>query len=373
MDQMLQVVDISNPANPVAVGELLTGSLVSRLQVAGSYAYTISPFRIIDISNPTNPELIKTFLLPEGYPPTAVTVKGNFAYVGDFYGFIFIIDISNPTDPIVIGQMLASGERVQNIVIQDTLLYATTSDGAAIDVFNISNLSAPFYITQIAAGLAGSPLAINEKYLFYGTGKLLRIYDISNPLNPIYIKEVNLEYFIYVISVINNTAFVTLGDGGLTSIDLTDSNNIHILTNIKNPYGFENDLGIGGPLGESLGSQYAYLSTGTGLWIVDISNANQLNSNSFFPTGLPPVNIAVDSLGYAYISELYAGMKIVDFTNATSPKLVSEYSPKESVRDVAIGQNEAYLLCDSDLIVLDISNHKAPRFLSKIAFRGHIE
>ena len=61
-------------------------------------------------------------------------------------------------------------------------------------------------------------------------------------------------------------------------------------------------------------------------------------------------------------------MKIVDFTNATSPKLVSEYSPKESVRDVAIGQNEAYLLCDSDLIVLDISNHKAPRFLSKIAF-----
>ena len=109
---------------------------------------------------------------------------GTYAYVGDFYGFIFIIDISNPTDPIVIGQMLTFGERVQNIIIHDTLLYATTSDGAAIDIFNISNLSAPFYISQIAAGLAGSPLAINGNYLFYGTGKLLRIYDISDPLKP---------------------------------------------------------------------------------------------------------------------------------------------------------------------------------------------
>jgi len=61
---LLQVLDISNPANPTVVGELYTGGSIRKIIISGNYAYTIFPFQIIDISDPTNPVLVKTLQLP---------------------------------------------------------------------------------------------------------------------------------------------------------------------------------------------------------------------------------------------------------------------------------------------------------------------
>ena len=93
---LLQVLDISDPANPTVVGELFTGSLIRKIIVLGNYVYTISPFQIIDISNPTHPVLVKTLQLPSEAPPTAILVSKNYVYLGDFYGNIYTIGVSDP-------------------------------------------------------------------------------------------------------------------------------------------------------------------------------------------------------------------------------------------------------------------------------------
>ena len=81
---LLQVLDISDPTNPKIAGELLTSSLVFTVTLSENYLYTTSPFRIIDISNPSEPILVNTYTLPSAIPPSsAITVKGNYAYVGD--------------------------------------------------------------------------------------------------------------------------------------------------------------------------------------------------------------------------------------------------------------------------------------------------
>ena len=136
---VFQVLDISDPANPKIVGELLTDAQIYSVTISGNYAYTVNPFRIIDISDPTNPVLKSSIdALPAAYPANNVKVKGNYAYLGDWGGFITIIDISNPSNPQTLGLMNVPGDGVSDLAVKDTILYAKSVDNFGIYVFNIS-------------------------------------------------------------------------------------------------------------------------------------------------------------------------------------------------------------------------------------------
>ena len=103
VSDMLYIMDISDPDNPVLKGscEISNGQAV---QVVGDYAYVAdgsSGLQIINISNPDNPTLTANYNTPGN--AKAVAVVGNYAYVADGYSGLQIIDISNPTTPTLKG------------------------------------------------------------------------------------------------------------------------------------------------------------------------------------------------------------------------------------------------------------------------------
>ena len=371
----LQVLDVSNTGNPKVVGELLTNTLIRKVVVSGNYAYTISPFQIIDISNPTNPVLVST-VQPTAeypYPPTAIIVQGNYAYVGDFYGFVVIIDVSDPSNPQEVGRMLAAGEIVQSIVIKDTILYATTYDSPGMDVFSISNPYAPYHIKLAGAGSSpGSSMAINNHYLYLGTPSTFLIFDISDLSSPRYINGIAVGSDVCSISVTDTIAYIIQDTIGLTQIDISDTNNIRILSIINNPFAFPYDDPYGGLVGGTISYPYAYIASGTGLWIVNIEKPDSIRSVYFFPTGWYVNKIVVDSSDHAFLAELHGGLKILDFSDPSSPKLIAHYLPDEQVIDVAVDNNFAYLLCDSDLQVLDVTDLASPKLFGKVPFNDTI-
>ena len=75
---------------------------------------------------------------------------------------------------------------------------------------------------------------------------------------------------------------------------------------------------------------------------------------------------------HAYLAELSAGLKILDFSEPSAPKLIGYYSTNEEVIDVAVSGGYAYLDCDSDLQVIEISNETSPHFVTKILFNDTI-
>jgi len=96
----LEILDISNPANPVKLGQVVTPSVVSGIKVSGNYAYVADEsdgLRIIDVSNPTNPQEVGFF--DTGSYARGVSINGNYAYVADESDGLRIIDVSNPTSP----------------------------------------------------------------------------------------------------------------------------------------------------------------------------------------------------------------------------------------------------------------------------------
>jgi len=108
---MLEIIDISNPSNPIFKGNYDTSDYVNCVQVVGNYAYVAdwdSGLKIIDISDPTAPTLKGNY--NTSGDAFSVQVVGNYAYVADWDSGLQIIDISNPTAPTLKGNYNTSGQ-----------------------------------------------------------------------------------------------------------------------------------------------------------------------------------------------------------------------------------------------------------------------
>ncbi len=368
---LLQVLDIRIPTAPQPVGQILTAGTVFKVMVSGNYAFTISPFQIFDISNPLSPRLVSTFKLPTFYTPTTFTVKGNYAYVGDFNGDIYVIDISDPYLPRVVGSMEASGEITADIVVSGTHLFDVTGDGLKIDDFDISDPASPVLVSQQPSG--GTTLALAGNYLYAGTTGGLEVYDIANPSKPQYVGGLDINVLVWGISISGKYAYLSLADNGLTLADVSEPAAIRVVANLADPYGFKNSEGVGeGPTTGIVTPGVGYFATGSGMWIVRTRDYVLLGSLSFYSTGWSINKIVVDSSTHAYVATWFSGLKIVDYSDAQMPKTIGQFLPNEETGDVLILSNYAYLLCTHHLFVLDVSIPSHPKLVGTVTFHDSV-
>jgi hypothetical protein len=100
----LQVIDISNPANPQRVGGYVTSGSATGVAVSGTHAYVAEGghgLQIIDMSDPANPQRVGGYDT-SGYAG-GVAVSGHYAYVATGDAGLQIIDVSNPANPQRVG------------------------------------------------------------------------------------------------------------------------------------------------------------------------------------------------------------------------------------------------------------------------------
>ena len=99
----LEVVDISDPANPLELGKVVLPSVVMGVTVSGSYAYVAdrdAGLRIIDISSPSSPQEVG-IIDTDGHAHS-VAVSDGYAYVADGENGLRIIDVSSPSSPHIL-------------------------------------------------------------------------------------------------------------------------------------------------------------------------------------------------------------------------------------------------------------------------------
>lgn len=164
----LAIVDISNPAQPVKRGELLTLGVCLGITVQGNYAYVASNSKdlaIVDISNPDKPVLVSN--RTHGGSAWDVAVKGTTAYSASYAGEIYVFDVSNPAKPTQVrilgvvawnspGQDAASLTKMRNLVtggnakvtgisIDGNTLLAVDWNYGHVYAWDISNPTAPVF------------------------------------------------------------------------------------------------------------------------------------------------------------------------------------------------------------------------------------
>lgn len=145
----LQILDVSNPSNPILTGTCDTRSCPSDVFVSGNYAYVTSGYglEIIDISNASAPALTGFYGTP-GYP-RRVFLSGNYAYVADGEEGLSIINISNPSNPTITAILNTPGE-TYDVFVSGNYAYVADEEWG-LQIINLSNPSNPalatFYIT----------------------------------------------------------------------------------------------------------------------------------------------------------------------------------------------------------------------------------
>jgi hypothetical protein len=227
----LQIVDITDSSNPVIKGAYI--GTVNYVTVVGTFAYVCgdaSGLKILDITNPAQPVEMGNFVTGT---VESIVVSGNYAYVPDPINGLQIIDITNPAQPTLKGTYKLSGA-ISDVTVVGNYAYLTNAE-SGLTVVDITDPANPTLKgTFDTPGIATSVTVIgNHAYVSDTTS--LQVIDISNPASPTFTSSYQIASS-QSITVINNLVYVTDDDGDNDDDDDNDdgSPNVKVL-DISNP------------------------------------------------------------------------------------------------------------------------------------------
>jgi hypothetical protein len=218
------VVNLSNPSIPNIVARMTTGT-GSDLQVAGGYAYvavtantilgTTNSLRIINVNTPNAPVLVGSVNLASA--PSSVVVTGSYAFVATGAS-VQVINVSNPSTPFIVTSLAPSGFSCTAMAISTNRLY-TVNNSSQFNIIDITDPTAPALLKSTlltnSNGLSSQAVTVTNNLAFLArpaldhtdTGGGVFVYDVSNPLNPILLKQIIVPGTARTITSNNNTVF----------------------------------------------------------------------------------------------------------------------------------------------------------------------
>ena len=287
---------------------LISDEYYTNIFVSGDYAYltTDRNLAIIDVRDPKNPgpPIHVNISIP---PPFDVFVSDNFAYISLGSFGIAIIDVSDPTNPGTPIHVDIGVSAYQVFISGDYAYIAGGRDLAVIDVSDPTNPGTPIYVTTLIdpkevfisgdyayvvddRGLAildvrnpsnlGTPVYANMTYdypiqVFVSGGyayvtdtRGLAIIDVSNPSNPGTPLYINTTFHPAEMYVSSDFVFFAALNYGFATVDVSDPT--ASVTTIDDSIDYAFDVFRSGI--------YVYVTTDTGLIILDVSNITKINS-----------------------------------------------------------------------------------------------
>lgn len=210
-DDIFQILDISNPANPAPLGYCYLGNPIRDLTVAGNYAYALADYyylKIVDISDANSPQVTTNFALPGYGESMGIKVAGNCAYIANYYDDLFIVDVSDPLNPSFITQFNTGLPYHQghNLDIRGNYIYLAGGEGG-IAIIDVSDPNNPFLTGVYNTANAMDVVYHHDKIYIADGHDEVEIVDVSDPANP-----VNAGYYNNPYLNTDFTAHLTLSE-----------------------------------------------------------------------------------------------------------------------------------------------------------------
>ncbi|MEC4883377.1 MAG: DUF4347 domain-containing protein [Scytonema sp. PMC 1070.18] len=255
----LQIINISDPNNPIIAGSYDTPGNAFNVAVAENYAYVAdgSSLQIIDVSNPNNPTL-KTNVDNLSGTTYAVTVLNNFAYVAVRDAGLQIIDLSNLDVPTLRGSYNTPGNASGVAVVGN---YAYIADGdSGLQIIDITNPDAlTLKGSYDTSGFANTVTVAGNYAYIADDDSGLQIIDITSPDNPTLKGSYDTPGAAKSVIIVENLAYVTDFESGIQIIDVSDPSNPTLKNSQDTPDNAE-DIAV-------VGNYLYFADSGSGLQI----------------------------------------------------------------------------------------------------------
>ena len=253
-----------------------TGGGTHDIEVVDDIAYVIDTFHddpgglvSINISDPSNPQILDSFF--EGGIPSAVSVKGDYAYVVNRETGLKIFDVSNPSNITKIGSYYDGGSSSEIEVIDDIAYIADGSEGLVI--LNVSDPTSPSKINQFNAFYVPSLTIFNDKaYLIdhRSTYSGLVILDISDLNNLQIMGSYSRTQVDFIFPTVHNDLIFLANHhentGEVQILNVSDPTEIVFISSIK---------GEGEACMMEIVNDLLFVSTTAGIEVVNIEDVNE--------------------------------------------------------------------------------------------------
>lgn len=346
----LQIVNISDPSNPVGIGNYNSTGYSWGIAKSGNYVYLADGpggTPIIDVSDPTDPQFVSS--CPGGYDFQDVAISGNYAYLANTTYGLVIYNISGPSNPVFTGHYDTPGSAWDVLVSGN---YAYIADAlSGVQIINISNPASPTLAGSYDTPGTAFGLALENNHLYVADESGLIILDVSNPSDPSLLGQ-RSQSGSHGISLQGNLALVAMSDNGIEVIDISDpSNPSHLSWLITT--GSSQMITISGDLG--------YIADGSsGLQVIDIHTPAVPILLSDYRMGGTAYDVAVEG-NYAYVAENIGGIVSLDISNPAEPIVLSRLYQSNHWGAIAVQGNYAYVAgFTNGTFIFDISDPSNP-------------
>lgn len=210
----LDILGVSDPANPVIVGNLPTGGSIDAVTVDGNYAYAggTGYLRVVDISDSSNPHTVGTCAVSGS--ALSLNKVGNYVYNCNYIGTkgFSIVDVSDPAHPVTVGECEAYGARYSVVIGDYAFVSTAATDSGHLRVVDISDPTNPTVVGNVNLYLGEVVCKVDTNHIFVADGTWLRMFDVSNPTTPIQVGTYDIEGYCQGMYVKDSFAYATGGN-----------------------------------------------------------------------------------------------------------------------------------------------------------------
>jgi hypothetical protein len=173
------VVDISNPAQPIYAGELPATGTRSQGRIWNDYLYIADGYEglhVLDISNPMEPQQVTT-VTSEGYL-SDVDFYEDYAYIPDVTNYLRIFDLTSPASPVITGSMEILYTPVEDISIDSQYAYLAC-DYSGLLVYDLEDPLNPVQVSKFYRYNSGFSDVIADKGIVYCSDRNYGVYKLG--------------------------------------------------------------------------------------------------------------------------------------------------------------------------------------------------
>ena len=251
LDDALNIIDISDPANPIVVKVVQDGDILwlQPIYLNGAYdmaitwnylfiASRVSDYlNVVDISDPTNPLMVRAIRRSTVYKFNGIQwlfLSWNYLYVASTVDDAFqILDISDPTNPqpLWFYQDATLLNYAGSVYVKWNYAYVTAERWDSLVIIDISDPNNPTLVASLTNDATNWPfldgsynviISWTKAFVAAYNSDALNLIDISNPTNPLFITW-----------LINDNSTIRLNSARQQALDLTDVDYLYVSARIS--------------------------------------------------------------------------------------------------------------------------------------------
>jgi hypothetical protein len=305
---------------------------------------------VIDILTPLSPNY-KSTLKVGATDSRNADFTLRMLYVADGANGLKAFNYTNKNNITFTGQFNITGGEYAEFFKRDlgNVGYLSTGEGGYLYLLNITD---PSNITEIwrksyPPGAAYDINIISDE-LYLANDFDLKIFDISDQLNPIELSRVIFEGEPRATAISGTLGILVVGNSGLNFINVSDITSPFLIKKYVNIARIYYDVIIDG--------DYVYCATSAGLEIIDITDLNNPTELATYASS-EVRGLAFDGVSTVYLTTKSDGFVAVSVSDPANPQERDSISLGSGLIDVAVNSNYAFVTKGSaGLSIVDISN-----------------